>query len=121
MLERKLKLYYLSSKEERVELMGLIGTELIMELLNLEVVYVVMNHVSNGLMVCDAQRKSDLGRGYLPVEDYEDYTTNQLWSMVVMRALAALEQKASFNDIPKGHKFEMLEFYSIYLYGDRTL
>lgn len=119
--QAKIKTYYLHVKEDKKMLQNIIGPELILELLRFEVVYAVLNHVSNGLMVCDLQRKMDCGRGYLAAADFPYNTRDMLWSMVTMRAISAIEMKATFNEIPKGHKFEMLKFYSNYLSTERDL
>jgi hypothetical protein len=118
MLDRKIQVFQLNDGHDLAKLMKVLGGEedFIKKLKQMKVNSVVLNHISNGLMVCDANRTSDLGRGYVSTEDYcSKYNESELWFMALLRAYGALESKQSYNPVPEGHKFELLGFYSNYL------
>ncbi len=118
MKNKKITILHLSSEEDKATLRVVLG-DMVTELVNVGIKTLMLNQVSSGLLICDADRANDLGRGYLDTSEYLDKTKSELWGMVIHRAYSALVCGESFNPIHEGHKYAGLKFWCNYMNAER--
>ncbi len=113
-------MFYLSNEKDKKELEKVLDKMMIEELLAIKVQSLMLNQVSTGLLICDADRALDVGRGYVSMSDYPEKSKKELWDMVILRAYSALLCKESFNPIDEGHEYGGLKYWANYLSAARN-